>query len=71
MVGASLIFLLIFLLPWMILGLTLVLLAMAVLSWIKGYWGTVRRVYYSINALAAVLFTAALLQAGFMWVVFG
>ena len=71
LVGASRVFIWIYLLPWMVLGLTVVLAALAVLAWVKGYWGTVRRVYYSFNTVAAVLFILALFQAGFMWVVFG
>jgi pimeloyl-ACP methyl ester carboxylesterase len=71
LVGASRGFIWIYLLPWMVLGLTVILAVLAVLAWVKGYWGTVRRVYYSFNALAALLFTLALFQTGFMWVVFG
>ena len=71
LVGASRGFIWIYLLPWMVLGLTVVLAALAVLAWVKGYWGPVRRMYYSFNTVAAVLFILALFQAGFMWVVFG
>ncbi len=71
LVGVSRGFIWIYVLPWMILGLTVIFAGLAVLAWVKVYWGTTRRLYYSFSALAAVLFTLALIQAGFMWVVFG
>jgi hypothetical protein len=39
---------------------------LAVLSWVKDYWGPVARVYYSLTALAALVYTAMLAGRGLM-----
>ena len=36
--------------------LSLAFLALAVIAWMRGYWSLVSRLYYSLIALASVLF---------------
>jgi CubicO group peptidase (beta-lactamase class C family) len=45
-----------FVLPWIILGLTLVMVVFCVLAWVRGYWGWFRRLYYTVVTVAAVAF---------------
>jgi pimeloyl-ACP methyl ester carboxylesterase len=58
----------IFLLPWLV-GLGAVGMAvLAVVSWLKGYWGILGRLYYSFTALLALLLTVQFINLGLMTV---
>lgn len=51
--------------------LALGILAVAVLAWIKPYWGILGRVYFSLNALLALALANFMLQTGLMTALFG
>ncbi len=48
LVGVSRGFVVIYIMPWLVLGLAVLLVILAVLSWVKGYWGLVRRLYLGL-----------------------
>jgi CubicO group peptidase (beta-lactamase class C family) len=45
-----------FLLPWVIAGLALLMIIFCALAWVQGYWGWFRRLHYTVVTLAAVAF---------------
>ena len=47
----------VFTLPWLIAITTFIMVVLAVLSWFKGYWGPLARIYYSLTALLALIYT--------------
>jgi len=61
----------VFALPWVIAGITGALVAIAIASWVKGYWGPVRRVYFSLTALAALAYSLSLAATGMLAVLLG
>ena len=68
--GFSRDYLWIFSLPWLLALVTVGMLTIAVVSWPKGYWGIVGRVYYSLIALLAVLYVLSLVNVGVFEVLF-
>ena len=42
--------------PWVMVVLVIGMLGCAALSWTRGYWGVVRRIYFSLVTLASVVF---------------
>ena len=46
------------------------MVVIAVVSWLKGYWGLLGRVYYSLTTLLAVLYVLSLVNVGVFAVLF-
>ena len=68
--GLSRSFAWIFTLPWLIAVVTVIMTVLAVVSWIKRYWGLLARIYYSLTALTALIYTILLANFGLMTVLF-
>ena len=68
--GLSRDFLWIFSLPWFLGLVTLAMVVLAVLSWLKGYWGIWGRLYYSLTTLLAVAYVLSLVNVGVFGVLF-
>jgi pimeloyl-ACP methyl ester carboxylesterase len=60
-----------FAVPWLIAIAATGVIVLAIVSWIKGYWGVVARVYYSFVALLAALIVVTLVQSGVLTILFG
>ncbi len=60
-----------FVIPWLAAAAAAGVIALAIVAWVKGYWGTLARVYYSFAALLAVLILITLVQSGVLTVLFG
>lgn len=65
-VGVPKVAALLFLIPPLLLLLTLAMLAVAVMVWIRGAWSLWRRVYYNLLTLAAMLLVSVLAQWGML-----
>ncbi len=59
---------LLFLLPWAVGLLAVVMLAFAVIVWRRGGWPVWERVYFTLLAVTALGYVAVLAQWGFVWV---
>lgn len=68
--GPSRAFIWIYVLPWLIAAASIILAVFAALSWVKGYWGNGRRLYFSFTAATGVLFSFLLVLEGFLSVLF-
>ncbi|GAB4432606.1 MAG: hypothetical protein Kow0031_14010 [Anaerolineae bacterium] len=68
--GFSRDYLWIFSLPWLLGLVTLVMVVIAVVSWLKGFWGMAGRVYYSLTTVLVVLYMLSLLNTGVFAVLF-
>lgn len=69
-VGVDRSFAWVFVIPILIAVLSVVMAVLAVLSWKHHYWGTVRRVFYSLTAGVAIAYTLFLAKAGQLTVFF-
>lgn len=68
--GFSRDFIWIFTLPWFLALVTLLMVVVVVLSWQRGYWGTLGRLYYSLTTVLAVLYVLSLVSVGVFGVLF-
>jgi pimeloyl-ACP methyl ester carboxylesterase len=57
--------------PLLIAAVTIAIVVLAVLSWVKGYWGVLARGYYSLTAVLALVYTLLLTNLGLMTVLLG
>jgi pimeloyl-ACP methyl ester carboxylesterase len=66
--GISRSFAWIFILPWLIASAAVLMVGLAVISWTKRYWGLPARIYYSLTALLALIYTVSLINFDLMTV---
>jgi pimeloyl-ACP methyl ester carboxylesterase len=59
-----------FIFPWLIAAVGIGIVVLAVMSWLKGYWGAVTRVYYSAIALLVTLTVLLVISSGLLTVLF-
>jgi pimeloyl-ACP methyl ester carboxylesterase len=57
--------------PLLIATVTITIVGLAVLSWAKGYWGVLARIYYSLTAVLVLIYTLLLANLGLMTVLLG
>jgi pimeloyl-ACP methyl ester carboxylesterase len=67
-VGIDRVFAWVYVFPLVMGAVTLGIVVLGVLAWIKGYWGMLARIYYSLTALLALIYVGLLANLGLMTV---
>ena len=70
-VGVDRAFAWVYVFPLLIAVITIAIVVLGVLSWIKSYWGVLARIYYSLTAVLALMYTLLLANLGLMTVLLG
>jgi hypothetical protein len=70
-VGVDRAFVWVYVFPLLIAVVTIAIVVLGVLSWIRSYWGVLARLYYSLTAMLALIYALLLANLGLMTVLLG